>query len=83
MIKAVEKDKRNNFKNKLRNYWENEVCGTRYGKERDEKTIDLEQMAKARYRLEPYIPEFAGFEDAKGKEVLIVIELVDSKGVLL
>jgi len=68
--KTIEKDNQNNFKNKVRNYWEKEVCGARYGKESDEKTIDLEQMAKARYRLEPYIPEFAEFESAKGKEVL-------------
>jgi 2-polyprenyl-3-methyl-5-hydroxy-6-metoxy-1,4-benzoquinol methylase len=70
MGKTIEKDKRNDFKNKVRDFWEDEVCGTRYGVESDDKTIDLEQMAKARYRLEPYIPEFAEFQSAKGKEVL-------------
>ncbi len=55
---------------RVREHWEDEVCGSRYGRETDEENIDLDLMAEERYRLEPYIPGFADFERGKGKEVL-------------
>ena len=64
MRKTAKKVKHNNLKRMIRNHWENEVCGTRYGRESDEQSVDLEQMARERYRLEPYIVGFADFESA-------------------
>jgi ubiquinone/menaquinone biosynthesis C-methylase UbiE len=54
----------------VRNHWEQEPCGTRYGRDNDEDAVDFELMANERYRLEPYIPEFANFESGNGKQVL-------------
>ena len=56
----MEAKKRNNLKSKVRNHWEKEVCGTRYGKDIDEQAVDHERMAKERYRLESYILEKGG-----------------------
>ncbi len=58
------------MKNLVKDHWENEVCGTRYGKGSDEEVIDLNLMANERYRLEPHISEFADFENGEGKQVL-------------
>ena len=55
---------------RVRDHWEEEPCGTRYGRESEEEAVDFALMAQERYRLEPYIPEFADFESARGKEVL-------------
>jgi len=54
----------------VRDFWEEEPCGTRYGREDDQEAVDFDMMARERYRLEPHIPEFADFESAKGKELL-------------
>jgi len=55
-------------KEEVREFWNADPCGTRYleGKE------DFEAHARARYSLEPYIFEFAKFEDARGLRVLEV-----------
>lgn len=58
-----------NLKQLVRTHWQQEVCGSRYGKGIRGQT-DLEKMAEQRYRLEPYIPEFADFPSAQGKKVL-------------
>lgn len=49
-----------NLKNRVKTFWENETCGTRYGD-------DLERV---RYSLEPHISAFADFKNASGKKVL-------------
>ncbi|HUF08801.1 MAG TPA: class I SAM-dependent methyltransferase, partial [Rhodothermales bacterium] len=54
----------------MKEFWEQEPCGTRYGREGDEDTVDFDRMARERYRLEPHIPGFADFESGRGKEVL-------------
>jgi len=51
-------------------YWQKDVCGSRYGKKDYDGFVDLEVMARERYRLEPYIPDFADFKTAKDKQVL-------------
>ena len=61
------------MKSKVRSHWAKEVCGPRYGKDIDEQAVvDLERTVKERYRLEPYIPEFMDFKNAKGKKILEV-----------
>jgi len=53
-------------KDKVRNFWDSEPCGTRYLL----TPGDYAAHARARYSLEPHIPAFAGFASAKGKRVL-------------
>jgi ubiquinone/menaquinone biosynthesis C-methylase UbiE len=53
-------------KDKVRNFWDSEPCGTRYL----ETPGDYAAHARARYSLEPHIPAFAGFASARGKRVL-------------
>lgn len=55
---------------RVREFWEQEPCGTRYGRDDDQDAVDFDLMATERYRLEPHIPKFADFETAKGKDVL-------------
>jgi ubiquinone/menaquinone biosynthesis C-methylase UbiE len=57
------------LKSRVKEHWEKEACGERYGEETDRKTF-FETISKARYRLEPYIPQFADFSSAGGKTVL-------------
>lgn len=57
------------LKSKVKEHWEKETCGTRYGSSEERKQW-LDEIADARYGLEPYIRNFAQFEDAKGKKVL-------------
>ena len=58
-------------KEKVRDYWEAESCGVRYGAGDDVESF-YSAIEMARYTLEPYIPEFAGFESARGKKILEV-----------
>jgi len=53
-------------KEKVREFWDSDPCGARYfdGGE------GFEAHARARYSLEPFIPEFAGFASAAGLRVL-------------
>ncbi len=53
-------------KDAVREFWNAEPCGTRYAGNED----DLDAHAKARYRLEPYIFDFAQFQKAAGLRVL-------------
>ena len=38
----------------VKEHWENETCGTRYGQSHDKKKF-YDEIANARYRLEPNI----------------------------
>jgi SAM-dependent methyltransferase len=53
-------------KESIRDFWNADPCGTRYlnGKE------DFEAHARARYRLEPHICDFAQFRNSRGLKVL-------------
>jgi ubiquinone/menaquinone biosynthesis C-methylase UbiE len=53
-------------KNAITDFWNAEPCGTRYLGKKSE----FEAHARARYRLEPYIADFAGFASAQGLRVL-------------
>jgi ubiquinone/menaquinone biosynthesis C-methylase UbiE len=50
----------------VREFWNTDPCGTRYL----DGPGDYETHAEARYRLEPYIQEFAQFASARGLRVL-------------
>jgi SAM-dependent methyltransferase len=54
------------LKSEVRSFWNAEPCGSRYLRTSE----DFEAHARARYELEPYIHEFAGFDKASGKRVL-------------
>ena len=56
------------LKEAVRNFWNADPCGTRY-LENDEA---FEAHARERYRLEPYIHDFARFSSSKGLKVLEV-----------
>ena len=57
------------LKGKVKEHWEREACGTRYGNERNRRLF-FDQISAARYRLEPFIPGFADFPSARDKTVL-------------
>ena len=50
----------------VQRFWDAEPCGSRYLGD----NADFEAQARARYELEPFIREFAGFDRAAGKTVL-------------
>lgn len=54
------------LKGEVQKFWDREPCGSRYLGASD----DFDAHVRARYELEPYIREFAGFERAAGKRVL-------------
>jgi ubiquinone/menaquinone biosynthesis C-methylase UbiE len=56
------------LKEEVRDFWNADPCGSRYLADR----ADFENHARARYELEPYIHEFAGFSKAGGQRVLEV-----------
>jgi ubiquinone/menaquinone biosynthesis C-methylase UbiE len=57
------------LKARVRAFWENETCDTRYGVS-VKRARCLAEIEQARYALEPYIPGFAGFAESSGKRVL-------------
>ncbi len=57
------------LKEVVQKFWDKNACGEIYaegGSLRDQ----LERQARTRYELEPYILDFAGFGDGRGKDVL-------------
>jgi ubiquinone/menaquinone biosynthesis C-methylase UbiE len=56
------------LKEGVRNFWNADPCGSRYLGDLD----DFEAHARTRYRLEPYIHEFAAFAQSTGQRVLEV-----------
>lgn len=59
--------------NEITNYWEKEVCGTRYIDSEKYDPNNYKKLRNLRYSLEPYIREFAfgeNKEDIKGKYLL-------------
>ena len=60
-----------NLKAEIREFWNAEACGEIYA---DGPTAEerFSRHAEARYRLEPYIRDFARFEEGAGKDVLEV-----------
>ena len=56
------------LKEEVRKFWDSEPCGSRYLAD----DFDFEAHARARYQLEPYIHEFAGFARSRNQRVLEV-----------
>src|SRR5260370_8495139 len=56
------------LKEEVRDFWNADPCGSRYLGD----LADFEAHARARYQLEPYIHEFAGFARSGGQRVLYV-----------
>jgi len=54
------------LKDDVREFWNAEPCGSRYLGE----LADFKAHARARYELEPYIPDFAQFSSSGGLKVL-------------
>ena len=54
------------LKEEVRDFWNADPCGSRYLGD----DADFEAHARARYQLEPYIHEFAGFARSAGLRVL-------------
>ncbi len=56
-------------KQRVRDFWNQAPCGEVYA-QGDLLPDRLEAQARARYRLEPYLPEFARFAEGCGRDVL-------------
>lgn len=56
----------------VRDYWEAQSCGTGYASAEEGTETYYREIETERYRLEPFIPAFAGFRDWQGKRVLEV-----------
>jgi ubiquinone/menaquinone biosynthesis C-methylase UbiE len=50
-------------------YWEAEPCGIRYGAG-DDRLAWFREISRTRYEQVPYLPAFARFPEAKGKQIL-------------
>lgn len=57
--------------NDVKEHWEKETCGTRYGEGQEGRDF-YEETERKRYELEPFIKKFADFENSKGLKVLEV-----------
>jgi SAM-dependent methyltransferase len=53
----------------VQEFWNRASCGEVYA-QGDSLRAQLEAQARSRYELEPYIPEFARFEEGTGRDVL-------------
>ncbi len=56
-------------KTNVKDYWEQEACGVRYGHSEDLEKFLLE-IENSRYRMEPFIPQFSDFKNYAGRKVL-------------
>jgi ubiquinone/menaquinone biosynthesis C-methylase UbiE len=57
-------------KDAIRDYWEAEPCGSSLSEAEPGSKEFFDEIEATRYRLEPFIPEFAQFERWRGKRVL-------------
>jgi SAM-dependent methyltransferase len=57
-------------KRRVWSFWQREPCGSRYGTGAEGTREYFEAVERARYGLEPFIPSYAGFEQAAGRDVL-------------
>lgn len=59
-----------NLEEKIKNYWNNQPCNIRHGRSEQGTPEFFQEVSERRYRVEPHIPEFAGFHLWSGKRVL-------------
>jgi len=57
------------LKRAVARHWQDDVCESWMGKSRNRREY-FEEILRERYRLQPYIPGFAGFDGAQGRAVL-------------
>lgn len=57
------------LKQRVREHWEQQPCGTRELPVDDRKTF-FDQLERERYETEPYLRDFARFERGRGKKLL-------------
>jgi SAM-dependent methyltransferase len=57
------------LKEQVRDFWSEASCGEVYARG-DTRRAQLEAQARARYALEPYIADFARFDEGRGRTVL-------------
>lgn len=57
------------LKDRVKSHWEHEVCGIRFAVSEDRRKF-FQEISSARYAVESYIPEFADFENYRGKAIL-------------
>lgn len=61
------------LKERVRDFWEQEPCGTKTAPAQQPGTAEFyAEVERRRYELEPFIPAFAEFERWRGKDVLEV-----------
>lgn len=58
------------LKARVRSFWQAEPCGTNTAEAEPGTPEFFRQVEQRRYELEPYIPDFADFAGAAGKQVL-------------
>lgn len=58
------------LKDAVRDFWEANACGEAAYAKGDTLRAQLDTQAATRYRLEPYIRDFARFPEGRGKDVL-------------
>ncbi len=63
-------DARQALKQEVHDHWNHRSCGEGYAE--TEAGFDLSAQERERYALEPYLFDFARFEDGRGKDVLEV-----------
>lgn len=60
------------LKQKVREHWEAETCGARYGDPNADRLAFFEEIERTRYEQDYMLRQFARFESSKGKRVLEV-----------
>ena len=61
--------KESGLKSTVKKHWNNETCGTRFASSQDRKAY-FNEISESRYKVEPYIKQFAEFEKSKSKTML-------------
>lgn len=69
MVDPQARSAKSALKEQVRDHWEQETCGTRYG-EASDRLAWFREIARARQALEPYIGSFARYDEAAGKRIL-------------
>jgi SAM-dependent methyltransferase len=55
---------------KIQRYWNNQPCNVKHGDSEPSTLEFFQQVSNRRYRVEPHIPNFAGFQEWQNKKVL-------------
>lgn len=59
-----------NLEDKIKRYWNSQPCNIKHGQSEIGTAEFFREVSERRYRVEPHIPEFAGFHLWAGKRVL-------------